>query len=118
MQMSVGSGRSNSEGFSGESVDKPLRAVSVFLSGSAVKRSLRPDHSRGYSFAPSFLEGGKLSVFYPPSKVMVGSNSARYLGNTAHLKNRMIAVTDSGFGHALGRNSIRGISAAEESAAR
>ena len=116
MQMSVGSGRSNSEGFSGESVDKPLRAVSVFLSGSAVSRSLRPDHSRGYSFAPSFLEGGKLSVFYPPSKVMVGSNSARCLGNTAHSKNRMIAASESGFGPAPGRNSTRAIAAAGESA--
>lgn len=47
---------------------------------------------------------------------MVDVNTARSLGNTAPLKNRMIGVGESGFGHVLGRDSIRGIRAGEESA--
>jgi len=47
---------------------------------------------------------------------MVGFHSARNQGNTAHTKNRITAVSESGPGRALGRHSIRGIAAGEESA--
>jgi len=67
-------------------------------------------------YPPSLVEGGKLSVFSPSIKVMVDANTARNLGNTAPLKNRMIAAGESGFGHVLGRDSIRSIRAGEDSA--